>query len=296
MRIVFLLFFISFYISKLFSQSPAGFGLHTYEGSQLCRLVRLSVDKLPWWRYGIFPDSTHDVVERLRSFQDYRYLSLVGKAKERFKKPGALRKYSDPLDLACVPHDASERVLSFFKQSHDRVRQQGASGGSQINNFEYDILLRKIAQLSTVINPADMPCSNKYLEVYTKKDMDFFIRHVKKSLGNASEHIVYCIPTPSGVEVKVYYANGVLQSSFAKVGEAKVDVTGLVRSLNGVPRIIPDQGNVEVKGVLTLKPRDLRQLNFSRRATGKKFGLTHTQLLVMFCFIPVILTGTLTLK
>lgn len=261
------LFFIFFY-QHCYGSTFSHHGLHTLKGSSLCRLVSFSAT--PDWGSSIFPKNISEVIKRLGDLQDPRYLNFGEKSK-RFNSLSESRrrlKSSQPSDLACLPPPNS-KVLQIFQNARSEARMADVHGRTYLTDFEYDILCRKEAQLESLILPTDLPCDNKYLEIYTSDEISYFLKKIRKEL-NPERIVLNCTALPKGVRMALNYKNGVFRYAFAQICDNKIDVTNFVRSLKDVPHLISEQRNVQITGHLCLDPKHLKKINFTRLSSGKK--------------------------
>ena len=106
---------------------------------------------------------------------------------------------------------------------------------------------------------------------YDHTELKEFVRRVNDGLPSGVAPTFCVEPKLDGASVEVIYDGGhLVQASTRGDGETGEEITANVKTIRGVPLVIPHQGKVTLRGEVLIFRKDLAKLNAEREAEGEE--------------------------
>ena len=106
---------------------------------------------------------------------------------------------------------------------------------------------------------------------YDHTELKEFVRRVNDGLPSGVSPTFCVEPKLDGASVEVIYDGGhLVQASTRGDGETGEEITANVKTIRGVPLVIPHKGKVTLRGEVLIFRKDLAKLNAEREAEGEE--------------------------
>lgn len=188
--------------------------------------------------------------------------------------------------------NAPDRIHYLRKEIHRHNRLYYEEGRSEISDHEYDLLYRELLdlenqfpELRSAISPTETvggrpleafrqkPHRSPMLSLdntYSEAELRDFCGRVERGLGHTPFELII-EPKIDGLAISLLYENGTLQHALTRGdGKSGDDVTQNILTIRSIPRTIPSEATMEVRGEVYLPKATFVRLNQLRAEEGEE--------------------------
>lgn len=188
--------------------------------------------------------------------------------------------------------DPTQRVVALRNRLRDAIYRYYIQQQPQLTDAEYDSLFAELKQLEAqhpeLITPdsptqlvgSPLQASFRTLEhhspmlslenAFTMDEALAFSAGVRRQLAWEGPLDLACEPKVDGVSINLHYQDGeLLWAATRGNGREGEDVTANILGINGIPRRIPERGELEVRGEIYLSRSEFARINAERDEEGQ---------------------------